>query len=90
MLKPEAQLIFTNALLEGGMFTGNPNLKTVEKGDRKPLPYHGLERWVYSLNYGAVVSSGNFSISFMQRTSSAMMKGLYCHDVGNISLYFAW
>ncbi|MBN8852540.1 MAG: hypothetical protein BGO55_02180 [Sphingobacteriales bacterium 50-39] len=90
MLKPEAQLIFTNALLEGGMFTGNPNLKTGHKGDRPPLPYHGLERWVYSLNYGAVVSSGNFSISFMQSTSSAMMKGLYCHDVGNISLYFAW
>jgi len=90
MLKPEAQLIFTNALLEGGMFTGNPNLKTGHKGDEPSLPYNGLERWVYSLNYGAVVSSGNFSISFMQSTSSAMMKGLYCHDVGNISLYFAW
>ena len=90
MLKPEAQLIFTNALLEGGMFTGNPNLKTGHKGDEPSLPYHGLERWVYSLNYGAVVTSGNFSISFMQSTSSAMMKGLYCHDVGNISLYFAW
>lgn len=90
VLRPEAQLIFTNALLEGGMFTGNPNLKAGHKGDGPALPYHELEKWVYSLNYGAVVSSGNFSISFMQRTSSAMMKGLYCHDVGNISLYFAW
>ncbi|HEY8971119.1 MAG TPA: lipid A deacylase LpxR family protein, partial [Puia sp.] len=64
VLKPEAQLIFTNALLEGGMFTGNPNLKAAHKGDQ-PLPYHELEKWVYSFNYGAVVSPGNFSISFM-------------------------
>jgi hypothetical protein len=90
ILRPEAQLIFTNSLLEGGMFTRNPNLRPGLKGNESPIPYHGLEHWVYSLNYGAVVSSGNFSISFTQNTSSAMMKGLYSHEVGNISLYFAW
>lgn len=90
ILKPQAQLIFTNALLEGGLFTGNPNLREDQKDDKPPPPYHGLERWVYSLTYGAVVSSGNFGVSFTQNNSSASMKGLYCHEVGNISLYFVW
>jgi hypothetical protein len=99
IIRPEAQLIFRNAMLQGGMFTHNPNLKTnpASTGDAHsaaamttPLPHRGLEHWVYSLNYGAVLSSGNFSISFTQNTSSAMMKGLYSHEVGNISLYFAW
>ena len=107
IIRPEAQIIFTNALLEGGMFTGNPNLKERNAGDAgdytagnaghgasgqkgTPLPYRGLRHGVYGLNYGAVVASGNFSISFTQNTSSAMMKGLYCHEVGNISLYFTW
>lgn len=117
VLKPEASLIFTNALLEGGMFTSNPNLQQgngIEKGtatngtvttgqansasqptqsgsaSQPPTPYHDLQRVVYSINYGAVVSSGYFSISFIQNTSSAMMKGLYSHEFGNISLYFSW
>ncbi|MBN9380055.1 MAG: lipid A deacylase LpxR family protein [Chitinophagaceae bacterium] len=100
VFKPEAQIIFRNAMLQGGMFTHNPNLGTNQgpagqghaaaAATAPPLPYRGLEHWVYSLNYGAVVSTGKFSISFIQNTSSAMMKGLYSHEVGNISLFFAW
>lgn len=100
VIKPEAQIIFRNAMLQGGMFTHNPNLKAgeefISKGQaaatamQPPPPYQGLEHWVYSVNYGAVVTSGNFAISFIQNTSSAMMKGLYSHEVGNISLYFSW
>ena len=87
LLKPKGELILTNALLEGGVFTGNPNIKN-DKGPA--LPYHALNRMVYSMDYGAVASSGNFSISFTQNASSAMMKGLYSHSIGNISLYFGW
>ena len=109
ILKPEAQIIFTDALLEGGVFTGNPNTKHGHPPDggggdlqaaktgfssadksTVPLPYRGLRSWVYGLNYGAVVSSGNFSMSFTQNTSSPSMKGLYSHEVGNISLYLSW
>lgn len=57
---------------------------------QSPRPYHRLSQRVYSISYGAVATSGNFSISFIQNTSSAMMKGLYSHEVGNISLYFGW
>ena len=87
LLKPQGELILTNALLEGGVFTGNPNIKN-DKGPT--LPYHALSRMVYSMDYGAVVSNGNFSVSFTQNASSAMMKGLYSHSIGNISLYFGW
>jgi lipid A 3-O-deacylase len=87
LLKPQGELILTNALLEGGVFTGNPNIKN-DKGSA--LPYHALSRMVYSMDYGAVASNGNFSISFTQNASSAMMKGLYSHSIGNISLYFGW
>jgi lipid A 3-O-deacylase len=114
VIRPEGQLIFTNALLEGGLFTRNPNLaKGPKKGStaaadqpgpagtasqpdpagaasRDPQPYHALHRLVGSVNYGAVVSSGHFGISFIQNTSSAMMKGLYSHEVGNLSVYYAW
>jgi len=109
VIKPEAQIIFRNAMLQGGMFTHNPNLgaghapapkghaatmatttATMTTPTETSLPYRGLEHWVYSLNYGAVLSHGNFGISFIQNTSSAMMKGLYSHEVGNISLYFSW
>jgi lipid A 3-O-deacylase len=87
LLKPQGELVLTNALLEGGVFTGNPNIKN-DKGPA--LPYHALSRMVYSMDYGAVASNGNFSVSFTQNASSAMMKGLYSHSIGNISLYFAW
>jgi len=111
VIKPEATLIFTNALLEGGLFTSNPNktppVKDVAKdpGAADPSaqadgethsaaqpfePYHDLHKLVYSINYGAVLVSGNFSISFIQNTSSSMMKGLYNHEVGNITLYVSW
>jgi lipid A 3-O-deacylase len=87
IIRPEGQLVLTNAMLEGGVLTGNPNTRKNKSATR---PYHALRPLVYALNYGGVVSSGNFSISFNQNSSSAMMKGLYSHEVGNISLYFGW
>jgi hypothetical protein len=104
--KPAVQLILTNALVQGGVFTHNPNLHA---GDGKPpdttggqtsttaeppppavLPYPPINKVEASLTYGAVFNSGNFSISLSQITSSAQLKGLYCHQTGNISLYFGW
>jgi len=105
-VKPAAQLILTNALVQGGVFTHNPNLHA---GDGKPpdttggrtsttaeppppavLPYPPINKLEASLTYGAVFNSGNFSLSLSQITSSAQLKGLYCHQTGNISLYFSW
>ncbi|HWK06044.1 MAG TPA: lipid A-modifier LpxR family protein [Puia sp.] len=104
LLKPQAQLVFTNALLEGGLFTTNPNLKVPGKGDSSvtgqtgtpvlesepPQPYHDIRRLICSVTYGGVVSTGHFGVSFTQTTASSMMKGLYDHDVENVSIYYAW
>jgi len=105
-VKPAAQLVLTNALLQGGVFTHNPNLhplpdsKPAPPGGQgpqtttietiPPKPYPDLNKLETSLTYGAVFSSGNFGLYFSQIASSAQLKGLYCHQTGNISLYFAW
>ena len=132
-------MVITNALLEGGVFTSNPNIaadKSNSKGGsagggaaggtgtaggnagtggnegtggsgagntggsagnggaggaaQSDQPYHALNPMVYTITYGAVLASGNVSVSFTQNSSTAMMKGLYAHEVGNISLYFSW
>ena len=105
-VKPAAQLVLTNALLQGGVFTHNPNLhplpdskpapvtgqgpQTTNLETIPPKPYPDLNKLETSLTYGAVFSSGNFGLYFSQITSSAQLKGLYCHQTGNISLYFGW
>ncbi|HVU96657.1 MAG TPA: lipid A-modifier LpxR family protein [Puia sp.] len=100
--KPQLQYLLTNALLEGGIFTGNPNLQAPDKPSAQnrqqssaassppPPSIPALQHWVPSLAYGGVLSNGNFSITLTQNVSSATLKGLYCHDWGNISLYFGW
>jgi len=105
VLKPQTQLVFTNALLQGGLFSTNPNLKGGNKSSttvtgmqsppdisvsETPQPYHDLRCVNYSISYGAVVSAGNFGVSFTQTTASSALKGLYSHDVENLSVYFAW
>lgn len=95
--RPEVQFIFTEAVLQGGMFTTNPNLtensspaKPQQQPPARPQPYHPIENVVWDSNFAAVASIGDFSISFNQNSSTAMMKGLYWHEYGNISLYFGW
>jgi hypothetical protein len=121
--KPQLQYFLTNALLEGGIFTKNPNLQALNSpssqapsgGNTQSANTSGanvqsgnaagngsqsanaqlqtipaLQHWVPVLAYGGVLSIGNFSITFTQNVSSATLKGLYCHDWGNVSLYFGW
>jgi len=116
--KPQLQYFLSNALLEGGIFTTNPNLEALNKpgsasstsqpssgtstqaqtpqqqsGNTPPQPpptIPALQHWVPVLAYGSVLTSGNFSISFTQNVSAATLKGLYCHDWGNVSLLFGW
>ncbi|HEY4107794.1 lipid A-modifier LpxR family protein [Puia sp.] len=114
--KPQLQYYLTNALLEGGIFTTNPNTQAAGKplpapqsssspspqaqsgpppqqqSAYNPMPpvIPTLNHWVGSIAYGGVLSHGGFSIAFTQNVSSATLKGLYCHDVGNVTLYFGW
>jgi lipid A 3-O-deacylase len=95
--RPELQFIATEAVLQGGMFTHNPNLtvndvteKPQQQPPGPPQPYHPINNIVFASNFGAVASIGDISLSFNQNSSTAMMKGLYAHEFGNISLYFGW
>ena len=95
--RPELQFIATEAVLQGGMFTHNPNLtvssapaKPQQQPPAPPQPDQPTNNIVFASNFGAVASIGDVSISFNQNSSTAMMKGLYAHEVGNIALYFGW
>ena len=47
---------------------------------------HRLE----NIDFGAVYVHGHFSIAYTQTHSTEYNKGLYHHNVGNISLFFSW
>ena len=78
LFKPELQYFAQNALLQGGMFTHRPNASPE------------LQPWVPSFTYGFVLSQGKFGLSITENVSAAALRHLYCHDVGNVSLYFGW
>ncbi|GGA87480.1 lipid A deacylase LpxR family protein [Puia dinghuensis] len=84
MAKPELQYFLTNALLEGGVFSTNPNKPKYTAS----IP--ALQPLFSTFAFGGVLTYGRLGISFVQNVSSAALKGLYCHDVGNVSVYFGW
>jgi len=104
LFRPELQYFAQNALLEGGLFKHNPNLASDAGGksnaapasnalrqqDAAPPKAPGLQPWVSSFTYGFVLSHGKSGISITQNVSSSTLRKLYCHDVGNVSLYFGW
>jgi len=140
--RPECQVVYTNAILEGGMFTHPPHggkedgataadqtaaLTTQgggatsaaqsggatgaaqgggstaaaqgggASGTKPTTPtaaaargltsYRSLRTFTYSMDYGAVLALKTWSLSFTQSWTSAQMRGLYNHEVGNLSLY---
>jgi lipid A 3-O-deacylase len=103
-IKPELQYFATYALLQGGIYTKNPNLQppndnshnappsqdSATNAAAEPQPYHSLQHLLTTLDYGAVMTYGRIGISVSQNISQAMLKGLYCHGFGNISVLYGW
>jgi hypothetical protein len=146
--RPECEVVCTNAILEGGMFTHPPHGKEdgaadaeqtggqtalaaqsgaatqgggaatqgggaqaaqgggsaqsggagggqdgggggAHGGGRGLTSYRPLRTYTYSMDYGAVLALRTWSLSFTQSWTSALMRGLYNHEVGNLSLYIA-
>lgn len=90
ILQPAVELVFQNALLDGGVFDHDPKL---------PPPGYEGQRYAASLkrnslitrfDIGAVLSKGNVAVSFTQKSATAPMKGLSRQEVGNVSLHIAW
>jgi lipid A 3-O-deacylase len=105
-IKPEATLVISNALLEGALFNDahhhddgkrgtvsgqGQGQGTVAQPGNTADDYHPpLHRVITTMNFGAVASLGHISASFLQNTSSAVLKGVYRHQYGNISVYYSW
>lgn len=77
--KPAARFTAFNALLQGGIVLDKYKIVTPD-----------VKKFTASLDYGLVLSHGNFGISFTQKVMSAYVKGVKSHEVGNITLYFNW
>lgn len=75
--KPELQWFASNAMLQGGPFIHNPT-------------YHPLQNWLPTFTYGMNLSCGRWGFSGSQIISPAMLRGLYCHNYGNVSLFYSW
>ena len=76
-VKPELQYFLSNALLQGGPFIHN-------------AAYHPLQNWVPTFTYGMNISYGHWGFSGSQIISAATLRGLYCHNYGNVSFFYAW
>lgn len=93
IVKPSVQLVFNNASLEGGLFAKRPSVKWDSRDPASATSNNNyfnnsIRHWVYAVNYGVVVSTGKFSMSFIQNSSTELRRNTYSHEVGNISLYF--
>jgi len=86
--KPAADWVLTNALLEGGVFS--EQRKKVDGKLIQYQTYQTIEHLVYQADFGAVLNSGHFSISYNQNVSSMLIKNTYEHEYGNVSITFAW
>jgi lipid A 3-O-deacylase len=93
-LKPQVQAVAYNAILQGGLFSWKPSMVESYSEDGKltesPAKYHDISNLLVEVDFGWVLSMGNFSIAYTQKPSTPYMKGLYSHNVGNISIYKAW
>lgn len=86
LLRPSMELILYNALLEGGFFNEHPLPEISGEKDGYPE----VRRVGSQLDLGVGAAVGKCSLSFTQKTMSAMIKGLPEHTVGNISLAYSW
>ena len=92
IIKPEIQFVLNNSLLEGRVLTKNQNVKfdarlSPESSTEINYSSEIIRNRIYSVNYGVVISTGKFALSFIQNTSTELRKHTYSHEVGNISMY---
>jgi hypothetical protein len=89
--KPQATIVMSNELLQSKPADNySKNNSKTNSSDEEARPYHDINTLVYYFSYGAVFNSGHFGISFTQTANTALLKGLYSHAFGNVTLYFSW
>jgi lipid A 3-O-deacylase len=85
LFKPKTTFVFRNALMHGKKMNAD---RQDENGLRETSNRRVRHR-LTEIEYGAVFAHGNFSIACTQTHSTEYNKGLYHHNVGNISLFFS-
>ncbi|TDX00890.1 lipid A deacylase LpxR family protein [Dinghuibacter silviterrae] len=93
-LQPTGEAVAYNAILQGGLTSWKPSRVTTYGENGKmtetTASYHPISNFLFEGDFGWVVSLGNVTLTYTQKPSTAYMKGLYSHNVGNITLYIAW
>lgn len=90
-VQPGLEWMITNALLDGGVFNKEAVKPASRPNESEPVP-PALERRriLGHLALGVVLSHGNFGVSFTQRNSTSVYKGLAGQGFGNVSVYISW
>ena len=81
-VKPKVSLVISNAMIQGQVINNQEGMLAT-KNDQD------ISNMVAELEYGIVIVYRHFGIAYTQKPSTAYKKGLYGHNVGNISLYFS-
>jgi lipid A 3-O-deacylase len=93
-MKPQAQAVAYDAFLQGSIFSSKKTLFEHSlpgtKAVSTPTHYHEINHLVFEEDYGCALSVGNVTIAYTQKPTSAYMKGLYDHNVGNITISKFW
>lgn len=88
IIKPGVEMVLYNAFYQGGMLNKSSPLHS--KSD--PFQYHRVdpEMWVGRFDFGAVASTGNLSVYFLQSIRTREVQNIRPHSVGTISVQIAW
>lgn len=93
-MKPQAQAIAYDALLQGPIFSSKPTFPDPSPSTSKIRDlsdsYHGINNFLFEVDYGCMLSAGTISIAYTQKPTSSFMKGLYNTNVGNITICKSW
>jgi len=93
-MKPQAEAVAYDALLQGSIFSSRPTFSDPSPLDSKaagtPDRYHAINHLLVEEDYGCALSVGAISITYTQKPTTAYMKGLYKHNVGNITICKSW
>ncbi len=96
MLKAAGQYVRYSAMIQGGMFSPQPMVKTIiVSGQSKETVYvekpkQEIENFVGIAEYGPVITYKHWAASWTQTYSTPVLKNVYSYIYGNMSIYYSW
>ena len=81
-VKTKVSLVISNAMIQGQVIDNQEGMSPTKNNQN-------ISNMVAELEYGIVIVYRHFGIGYTQKPTTAYKKGLYGHNVGNISLYFS-